>query len=253
MYIKVIHSKDKTSIANEWDIISPLRNELIESGKDISFNKILVPCIISSLKNCNLEWVVDCGCGTGKLTSIIANRAKKVDGIDISKKSIEIAYNNNIENENVNLYNMSIEDYAEDKQENITLCIANMVFMNVVDLNKVLNTINKILKKDGILIFTITHPCYWSLYWNYANKSWFDYSKEIIMECQFSTTLSKNLGISTLVHRPLTYYINSLISSGFQILDIQEPYPENIIENDNYKFLYPRFLYVKCKKINSNS
>lgn len=250
MHIKVIDNKDISNIANEWDAISPARNSLIKSGKDISFDNILVPNIVNGILDCDLNWVVDCGCGTGTLTSIIANRAKRIDGIDISKNSIKIAYENNLKRKNVKFYNTSIEEYAEDKHHRITLCIANMVFMNIIELDKTLFAINKMLKTNGILIFTITHPFYWPIYWGYANQSWFDYSKQIIMECEFSTTLSKNMGISTQIHRPLNFYINLLNIAGFQIINIKEPNIETKI--DNYNDLYPRFLYIKCKKIKNS-
>ena len=32
---------------------------------------------------------------------------------------------------------------------------------------------------SGVFIFSITHPCYWPIYWNYYKEDWFDYNKEL--------------------------------------------------------------------------
>ena len=112
MNIKAVTHKDEIQIAKEWDEISVKREALIKSGKDISFEHVLLPSVLKNMKNCNQDFVLDCGCGTGILTNILAKNAKKIVGIDISSKSIEVAKNNNSE-QNIIFYNNSINEFAE--------------------------------------------------------------------------------------------------------------------------------------------
>lgn len=246
MYLKPIKYKEVNQIAKEWDFISTQRDILIKSGKDISFSEVIVPCILNQIRNCEMELVVDGGCGTGVLSSLISDKATNVVGIDISSISIEIAKKNYADKNNLTFYNISIEEYAHTNPDCVTLCVANMVLMNILELDFTIKSINRMLKDDGFLIFSVIHPCFWPIYWDYFNEPWFDYNKEIVIESEFSTTLCNNMGISTHVHRPLNRYIDVLHSNGFQVLECQEPYPQTI--HDNYKYSYPRFLCIKCKK-----
>ena len=91
MNINPVDRKNIGQIAGEWDNIALKRHELIVSGKDLSFSHVLLPCILDNIHDCNLNIVVDCGCGTGVLTSKIASKANQVFGVDVSPNSIEIA------------------------------------------------------------------------------------------------------------------------------------------------------------------
>ena len=246
-----IHNKTEKEIANEWDDISSEREKLIETGGDISFNNVTKPYILRSLDKLPKDYsVVDCGCGTGELSASISAKAKQVIGIDSSSKSIAIAKKKYRNISNLFLEKISIIEYAKENISSSRYCIANMVLMDVLDLRGNIEAINGILFNKGILILTITHPCYWPIYWEYFNKPWFDYDKEIIIEAPFTISKSDSLGISTHVHRPLDMYINMLIRCGFKIISLEELYPNNIIFNKNYSYKYPRFLGIKCKKMN---
>lgn len=245
MNIKAVTYKDEIQIAKEWDEISIKREALIKSGKDISFEHVLLPSVLKNMKNCNQDFVLDCGCGTGILTNILSKNAKKIVGIDISSKSIEVAKNNNAE-QNIIFYNNSINEFAELYPQKISTCIANMFLMDALNLNDALKSIHRMLVNDGVFIATITHPCFWPIYWGYFQEEWFNYEKEIIIESDFKTTFADKLGTSTHIHRPLNMYAESMVNNGFKILHIEEPYPNHTIVD--YKFDYPRFLLFKCQK-----
>ena len=245
MNIRTVKWKTETQIANEWDDISSKREVLIKEGKDISFEHVLLPSVLSHFKNCNKDFVVDCGCGTGVLTNYLSKDAKKIIGIDISAKSIEIAKKDNSA-QNINFYNKSINELAFTHPLSASVCVANMFLMDALNLNNTIESISNILIDDGIFIATITHPCFWPIYWNYFNEEWFNYDKEIIIESDFKTTFGNKFGTSTHIHRPLNMYVNALINNGLKILLIDEPYPTYSVTG--YKFEYPRFLLFKCQK-----
>jgi 2-polyprenyl-3-methyl-5-hydroxy-6-metoxy-1,4-benzoquinol methylase len=244
-----VNPKTNKEIALEWDRISETRFTQINNNKDLSFNFILKPCILKLIDSCNKDNVLDFGCGTGNLTKYLAESSNKVVGIDLSKDSISIAnrHFNNIEN--LSFINSSIEDYSSRNDRTyFSLVVANMVLMDVTNLERVLKAIRSNLKCGGHFVFTITHPCFWPFYWNYIKEDWFEYKKELFIESDFKISLDKNNQKTTHLHRPLEKYINALCEEGFIIEKMEEPVPnEDTLSLFPKKAKYPRFLAFKTK------
>ena len=234
--------------AHEWDEIAVQRDELIKSGNDYSLQYVLLPCIVNEIDALDKKTIIDCGCGTGTLTKIVASHAETMVGIDISSKSIEIAKKFESAS-NLQYVNTSIEEYSQINSSTATLCVSNMVLMNTGNLNEIIDSIYKLLIPGGSFVFTISHPCYWPIYWDYFNADWFNYHTETAISADFRTSLSDNLGISTHIHRPIDRYINVLVDTGFSLQKFTEPYPVNLpTPNLGYEYHYPRFLCITAQK-----
>ena len=238
--MKLIQQKFNKDIANEWDNIAILRQKQIESKMDTSFHQILLPGIskqIELIENVSQKKLIDLGCGSGYLTNYLSLSVKETVGIDLSKKNIELAQNKYIRN-NLNFYNCSIEDFSKDTYE---IAVANMVLMDVVNIKDCIKAISNLVKKGGNFIFSITHPYFWSKYWKYEDESWYNYSKELIIESEFKITNQTTSYKTTHIHRPLSMYTKLLKQFNFGIDSILE------VPNDE-KSNYPRFLIINCKK-----
>lgn len=242
--MKLTHQKNLIDISKEWDEVCLKRVESIEANQDFSLINVNIPCIINHLPYCNIENILEVGCGIGYLSNILSERCNQVIGIDISRKSIEFA-RNTYHNNNLQFEITSIQDYKPTIK--IHTCIANMVLMTDPNIVQSLNAIYNIIEKNGSFLFTITHPCFWPKYWGYDIAPWFDYNNEIFIENEFSTSQNKNLGITTHIHRPLNFYFNLINETGFTIEKIIEPYPIKELPQ-NYSYSYPRFLFMLCAK-----
>jgi len=246
--MKPVIGKTQKEITKEWENIAKLRAEQIEHGKDLSFTFILVPCIFELSKHSDFTSVIDVGCGAGFLTKDLARKSRHIVGIDMGRENIDIAKERF---SNIEFINSTIEDYAFNlKTPCYTLSIVNMSLMTTLYLDKVLESIARILKSGGHLIFTITHPCFWPFYWGYAFENWFDYKKEIPIEATFKISLETSQGlVTTHIHRPLEQYVFSLLKTGFIIDQISEPMPDRDLEvKYPSRWLYPRFLGMRCVK-----
>ena len=62
----------------EWDRNAVSRCKQIESGADISHDKVLLPSILKLAGNLQGKFVLDVGSGCGFLTNFAARRAKNV-------------------------------------------------------------------------------------------------------------------------------------------------------------------------------
>lgn len=249
MTLKPAFDKGYSEIIKEWDSIASIRLKQVEEGKDISFKYVLAPTVLELLGGCNLSKVVDLGCGTGTLTKMIADKSAYVIGVDISKNNIDLARKNSSDYSNVDYVNIDIESFVSKvKESTFSTAVAGMTLMTVLNLDEVLETTREILKPEGHFVFTITHPCFWPLYWDYAKEEWFNYRKEIPVEADFKISLEKYEGcVTTHIHRPLEMYLNSLAKAGFCINKIVEPMPTQELQKV-YPTLwgYPRFLGVHC-------
>lgn len=248
MINKIYHNKSQDDIALEWDHVIESRDMAIKQGTDRSFIYILLPAILIGIKKISSRdniCAIDCGCGGGEVASAISKYCDHIVGIDISKKSIELAVQNN-ESSNIVYYNTSIENYSQVCINWANVCILNMVLSNVIDCIKVCQAVNRMLKKGGKIIITIPHPCYWPQYWRYDKEEWFDYKEQICMKGDFSITGVGTLGETTHIHRPLEQYLQSLVISGFIITDFKELYSE--LNKGMNNFIYPRFVYIEAEK-----
>ncbi|MCP9067244.1 class I SAM-dependent methyltransferase [Streptococcus parasanguinis] len=243
--MKVIQQKFNKDIANEWNNIALLRQKQIESKMDTSFHQILLPNIskqMDLIENLPQKKLIDLGCGSGYLTNYLSLSVKKTIGIDLSSKNIELAQKKYTK-ENLHFYKSSIEEFNKDTYD---IAVANMVLMDVVNLDKCIKSISNLIVENGNFIFSITHPYFWPKYWKYEDEVWYNYSREIIIETEFKIANEITPYETTHIHRPLGSYIKLLKQYSFEIDSILE------LPNDE-KSKYPRFLIINCKKIKNKS
>lgn len=110
--------------------------------------------IIDSLDLKIGEKVLDVGCGTGVITSLIAGKTEnQVLGIDVSPKMIEVAKSKN-KNPNVSFEAISLYDFKETDFDKLVFYDC---YPHFLDLEKLKLSIFRILKLGGT--FIIIHDC----------------------------------------------------------------------------------------------
>ena len=202
-----VSGKSQDLVSAEWDQIAQLRHAQITEGKDISFNYVLKPTILNLLEGCNLDNVLDLGCGTSELTSEVARISGHVTGVELSSFSIEIAEATCSRLSNISLFTCPVEDFAERwVGPQFGTAIANMTLMTCVDLDSFVDAAANLVVPNGHLVATITHPWFWSVYWGYAEADWFDYFQEIVIEAPFRISAEDTDCVTTHVHRSFSTY-----------------------------------------------
>lgn len=251
MYRRV-NRKSNVELAAQWDLLAPRRDAQIRSGADVSFHRVLVPEIFRYIGNKRYRRVLDVGCGTGVLTSMLKNVSENIDGIDISGKSIEMAKLSNT-SDRMNFFNLSVEDFAEKISSKYDLIVSNMVLMDVMNLSGVVMAVEKLLRPGGLFVFSMTNPLFLASYYGYEKESRYDYSDEIFIEGPF--VISEDYGKSdvaplksTHVHRPISMYINSLSDSNLNKINISEPMPSADVDMLYPKsWKNPRYMIGSCR------
>jgi 2-polyprenyl-3-methyl-5-hydroxy-6-metoxy-1,4-benzoquinol methylase len=245
-----LESKDISLIVAEWDVLAAARYRQISDGKDITFSKLIAPRILELVGEAGVaQTILDAGCGVGALTRMLRQKAETVIGIDPSQKSIEIA--RLVPQSGIEYINSTLEDYSVTNEKSVDLVVANMVLMNVIDLQQFLYSVSKALRPNGVLLFSIVHPCYWPIFCGYDKEAWFDYSKEILIEGLFRISSEpENAGISTHLHRPLEQYISAMRKAGLVVDLLEEPMPNHeVAKLYNYVWVTPRYIIGRSRVV----
>lgn len=192
-------------------------------------NLIEKPAISKLLPNLDGKVVLDLGCGNGDNCIEFINRgAEKVIGVDISSNMLDIAINKN-SHENIQYIKMDMEQICEIN-EKFDMVYSSLAIHYVKNYDLLISNIRKLLKTDGILLFSQEHPyttapkkgCAWTKDGSgnklYAHLSDYMYSgkREVMW---FQTKVEK-------YHRPMSEIINTLIREKFNLKEIIEPIPD---------------------------
>lgn len=174
------------------------------------------------------EFILDAACGTGKYTVKLHKAGAKVIGLDFSKEMLEIAKEKIPEVEFV-LHNISRKlPFKSSCFDKIT---CGQTLKHIRNLKPVLREFNRVLKKRGKLIFSVTHP-------------------EINFEgfAMRYRPKFKLAGLSNIYHHKFTDYFDAFEYSGFQIDKIKQV-PVNtsikhLLTEKSYKLLKGRYEVV---------
>lgn len=221
------------------------------------------PAIYSKLPPLKDKSALCVGCGSGEEVEFLGSLgAKKVVGIDISKALIEIAKKTYL---NFDFKVMDVEklNFPDDSFDFV---FSSLTMHYLRSWSIALKSIYKIMKKNGIFLFSFTHPFFSATQKSEDDKiksrifGYKDYKKDNACEVYGDyLNLRKveiNIGqdiVVTNYHRPLTIIIKEIISSGFEILDIIEPKALSQSKKDFSKFWeihqkIPEFMIFELKK-----
>jgi SAM-dependent methyltransferase len=221
-----IETKTIIDITSEWDALAPARHFQITSGADITYRRVLVPSVLSLVSRESAASILDAGCGVGFLTSLLADYGKRADFLQTT-----------------------IERYSQQTAQRFDIVIANMVLMDILDLDGFLGAVSRLLRTGGAFVFSTTHPWFWPRYYGYVDEPWFQYSLELVIESPFKITAVPDCPLlSTHVHRPLEAYIQGFWKAGFSVETLNEPMPSLDIDALYPEpWVYPRYLVGLCR------
>ena len=229
----------------------------IRDNKNNENNLFEIPTLFSLLPNLNDKTILDLGCGFGEHCKEFVNLgAKKVVGIDISKKMLEVARKENSD-ERIAYLEMAMED-IDSVEDSFDVVVSSLAFHYIKDFSSIVKAINRKLNSNGVFVFSQETPlstCHssgsrWTKDENgkkiYLNL--YNYGIEGERESSWFVDGVKKY------HRMFSTIINSLVENGFAIDKMVEPIPDDKMLKEHPEYydllLKPDFLIVKCHKIN---
>ena len=232
-----------------------LRNNLaIEYDAQISKyqHKVEINTVLKKLDPQEGEYVLDLGCGTGRITYKLIEAGCRVVGVDFSKKSLKVCEERcNMLHNKKNLYliradvcNLSLKDRYFDK------CISSELFEQIPtekERLKMLHETYRVLKLNGKLILTTYNYSLRKIIGRkretHSNELYFyryDYFKlKRVVSLVFEGKI-KIVGILNLIH-----WLSPKMLNRFERFLIPI---DNFIEKTPFSYMLAHLLSVECKK-----
>jgi len=159
-----------------YEIAPPEVQKFLEAEINVVLNKIK-----------ENDKVLDLGCGYGRVSVRLLEKAKQVTGIDISPDNIQLA-KEIFKNEGLQFYEMDAGDLSlKDNQFDLTICIQNGISAFKVDPDRLLKEAIRVTKRSGIILFS----SYSEKFWNERLK-WFQIQAENGLIGEIDYDLTKN-------------------------------------------------------------
>ncbi|MDD2224709.1 MAG: class I SAM-dependent methyltransferase [Candidatus Shapirobacteria bacterium] len=211
----------------QYDQIAKPYDELMGDTGDIPHTFLINPLMSSSLPKEKDLTVLDLGCGNGYWTKLLAKKYKKVVGIDNSQNLIKIAKNKR-QLSNIEYKLVEIETDFPFANDSFDLIFSNMVIHYIKNLIKLTEELYRIIKPNGLIIFSFAHPIFEST----KNQS----LKSTKTRTPYKTSTLGGSAELTLQYEPLDLIIKKFLNSGFKLVQQKDA----IIPADLAK-KYPRY------------
>ncbi len=224
-------------VLKQWDNAAELFALEQEQSEFSQVNKRVVKERFISLQN---QTLLDLGGGYGWYTNYFAEAGADVTGCDGSGRMLEIARRTYPE---IHFQQVDILGKLPYKNEAFDIVFCNQVLMDIDPIKGVIAEVNRITKKGGIFYMAIVHPAFYDCSWG---KDASGYAKTKIMERYLSEYSFDNeyWGKTRHYHRTVSYYVNTIIDSGFRLVHLEEPRSyDGIRKSDEFPlFLFAEFL-----------
>lgn len=202
------------------------------------------PVVEELLGDVSGKRVLDAGCGGGAFSRKLASLGAIVTGIDGSVEMISIAERYAAQPD--------LEYRVADLTERLPfpdggydVVLANMVLMDLPRIDVAIAEFARLLADSGVLVLSITHPCFFSYDWvtdkhgEKAYKEISDYLTPKVLELNF-------WGKTLHFHRPLSHYFDVLSQNGFCVDALKEPFPWEKVQPEAASRRIPSFVAIRA-------
>ena len=151
---------DHQEVGRYWNANAEGWTKLSRAGYDTYRDSFNTPAFFQMLPDTAGLSGIDLGCGEGANTRLLARRAARVTGIDISRVFIGYARQEE-EREPLGIaYQVASAVELPFGEASFDFATAFMSFMDIPETGRALAEAYRVLKPGGFLQFSITHPCF---------------------------------------------------------------------------------------------
>lgn len=209
--------RDFLEVKRGYNKLAKEYHRLRVSGKKFHNEYLEMPTTLKLLGNVRGKKILDLGCGTGVYAKILTKKGARLKGIDISEKEIEIARKESPDVEFI----IGNAEKLPYKSKEFDIVLSCLVLEHFKDWNNVLKEVNRVLKKNGLFVFSIGNPvsnCIrkkgrnWQVVRNY-------FKEQEVISYWWGDIYSK------WYHKPLGTIIRLLVNNGFELIDYEDAFP----------------------------
>jgi SAM-dependent methyltransferase len=259
---------DHREVRHYWNTNADAWVRLARAGYDTYRDHLNTPAFFDMLPDVHGLLGLDIGCGEGHNTRLLAGRGARVIAIDISEGFIRHAGQREVQEPLGIGYQVASAVELPFADSSFDFATGFMSFMDIPETDLVLGEAYRVLKPDGFLQFSITHPCFDTPHRrNLRDENGLTYAFEVgdyfrnlqgdIMEWLFSAAPPEvREGMPQFkvprFTRTLSQWLNLMIGKGFLLERVEEPRPddETARECSNIQDaqVVAYFLHVRARK-----
>ena len=180
-------------------------------------------CTIKTLKNLDFKNVLELGCGTGKNTEWLLNKAERIIGLDFSQEMLHKA-KAKIFDKRVLFKKVDLTKDWEIENNFVDLITASLTLEHIENLDHIFLQANLKLKKNGLVFISELHP-----FKQYSGSKAKYETENGIKE------------LEVYIHH-ISEYIDTAKNNGFKLIELKEWFDESS-ENE-----IPRLISFVFKK-----
>jgi ubiquinone/menaquinone biosynthesis C-methylase UbiE len=264
----IMREISEQDVAEYWNGNAPVWIDQVGKGFDVYREELNNPAIFEFMGDVRGKSVLDAGCGEGRNTRLLAKRGADVCGVDLTEAMIERAREEEVEAKlGIRYFKGSYCRMPFFQDSQFDLVVSFMALMDGPDYQGAVNEIRRVLKPNGELVFSISHPCFMTSGYGWVvdqdgKKARLTvagyFNKEPYIEhWKFSHSPNTDCLPEFAIPRfprTLSEYVNPLIEAGFSLVRLKEPRPGEEICKKYPSFLGWRdiaaiFLHVKARKL----
>ncbi|MDD4493096.1 MAG: class I SAM-dependent methyltransferase [Eubacteriales bacterium] len=226
-------------------------------ARDDCYNDLLEqPAISEFAPDLQNKTVLDLGCGYGhNCVDFIRRGAKKVIGIDISQKMLDVARKESCDSK-IEYINMSITE-IDSLTETFDLVYSSLAFHYIENFKKLIRDINHLLEKGGYLLYSQEHPIITATIDGAGHFNRNEQGERVSYTFSNYNQSGKreiHWYVDGVIkyHRPMGEILTTIAKSGFIIEEVNEPTPKDWaiekLPSITKEFLKPNFLIIKARK-----
>jgi SAM-dependent methyltransferase len=234
-----------------WDEHAQWWIDGFTNGVDPEYEEQIIPMAVEELAG--FSKILDVGCGDGQIARALAKQGSTVLGIDPTQMHIDVA------NERAGgptyllggATDLPVEDGSMDA------VVACLVFEHIDEMDAAVAEVSRVLRPGGQFSFFLNHPLLQTPGSGWIDDHIIDPPEQYwrigpyLVEAESIEEVELNVYIR-FIHRPLSRYINALISNGLMIERMVEPSPPPgfLARAPEYALAHtvPRLLYLRSVK-----
>ena len=234
-----------------WDRHAQWWIDGFTGGADPEYEEQIIPLAVEELGGAGR--VLDVGCGDGQIARALAVTGCTVTGIDPTRRNLEVARER-----------AGGPDYVEGLATDLPFddayfdaVVACLVFEHIDDVDAAIAEVSRVLRPGGRFAFFLNHPLLQT-----PGSGWIDdhmleppeqYWRIGPYLVETESIEEVELGVHIrFLHRPLSRYVNTMISHGLSVQRMLEPEPPAgfLQRAPEYPLArtVPRLLYMRAVK-----
>jgi SAM-dependent methyltransferase len=234
---------DHTEVRRYWNRNADAWARLARAGYDVYRDYLNTPAFFDMLPDVHGLLGLDIGCGEGHNTRLLARRGARVIAIDTSEVFIRHARQREVQAPQGIAYRVASAVELPFAGASFDFATGFMSFMDIPETDLVLGEAYRVLKPNGFLQFSITHPCFDTPHRrNLRDEKGLTYAIEVgdyfrnlqgeILEWLFGAAppeLTQDMPPFKVPRftRTLSQWLNLVIGKGFLLERVEEPRPDD--------------------------